>query len=91
MLIGDRNFGVFPVAWHARRRKHKVLVRMTEKRARRLLGCELNTGDHKVVWEPTREDRRGHPAIPAEARMEGRFDCGSARGHERGFVSVHNS
>ena len=73
VLIGDRNFGVFPVAWHARRRKHKVLVRMTEKRARRLLGCELNTGDHKVVWEPTREDRRGHPAIPAEARMEGRL------------------
>jgi len=46
---------------------------MTEKRARRLLGCELNTGDHKVVWEPTREDRRGHPATPAEARMEGRL------------------
>jgi putative transposase len=73
VLIGDRNFGVFSVAWHARRRRHQVLVRMTEVRARRLLGCELNAGDHQVMWEPTREDRRSHPAIPADAGMEGRL------------------
>lgn len=72
VLIGDRNFGVFSVTWHAHSRGHKVLVRMTEARARRLSG-ELSPGEHKVVWEPTRDDRRGHPAIPAEARIEGRL------------------
>jgi putative transposase len=73
VLIGDRNFGVFSVMWHAHSRGHKVLVRMTEGRARRLMGGELSAGEHKVVWEPTREDQQGHPAIPADARIEGRL------------------
>lgn len=73
VLIGDRNFGVFSVMWHAHSRGHKVLVRMTALRARRLSKGDLSTGDHKVVWEPTRDDRRGHPAIPAGARIEGRL------------------
>jgi putative transposase len=29
VLIGDRNFGVFSVAWHARSQGHRVLVRTT--------------------------------------------------------------
>lgn len=33
VLIGDRNFGVFSVAWHAHKCGHKVLVRLTEPRA----------------------------------------------------------
>ena len=72
VLMGDRNFGVFSVAWQAHRHGHKVIVRMTEARAQRLLG-NLSAGDHKVVWEPTREDRRSHPTLPAEARIEGRL------------------
>ena len=73
VLIGDRNFGVFSVMWHAHSRGHRVVVRMTEARARRLQGGELSAGEHKVVWEPTREDRRGHPDTPADARIEGRL------------------
>jgi hypothetical protein len=72
VLIGDRNFGVFSVAWHAHSQGHQVLVRMTGARARRLRG-DLNAGDRNVVWQATRDDRRGHPAIPAEARIEGRL------------------
>jgi hypothetical protein len=37
------------------------------------MGGELRAGDHNVVWEPTREDRRNHPGIPADARIEGRL------------------
>ena len=55
-----------------RTRGVRVLVRLTEPRARRLTGGELSAGDHKVVWEPTREDRRSHPDLPADARIEGR-------------------
>jgi hypothetical protein len=73
VLIGDRNFGVFSVMWHAHSRGHQVLVRMTEGRARRLTGDELNPAEQKVVWEPTRQDRQGYPDIPADARIEGRL------------------
>jgi hypothetical protein len=73
VLIGDRNFGVFSVLWHAHWRGHRVLERLTGPRARRLMGGELSAGGHKVVWEPTREDRRSHPDLPAEARIEGRL------------------
>lgn len=74
VLIGDRNFGIFAVAWRAHRRGHSVLVRLTEARAKRLSGGELTPGsDHKVIWEPSREDRRAHPDLPAGARIEGRL------------------
>jgi putative transposase len=73
VLIGDRNFGVFSVMWQAHSQGHTVLVRMTALRARRLSENDLSTGDHKVVWEPTRDDRRGHPLIPADARIQGRL------------------
>jgi hypothetical protein len=36
-------------------------------------GGNLSAGEHRVVWEPTRDDRRGHPEIPADARIEGRL------------------
>jgi hypothetical protein len=61
-----------PVTRHAHSRGHRVLVRLTEPRARRLRGGELSAGDHKVVWEPTREDRRSHPdCLPTRASRGG--------------------
>jgi hypothetical protein len=74
VLIADRNFGVFSVAWCAHRRGHAVVVRMTAARARRLAGGDLNVGsDRPVVWQPSRDDRRAHPDLPAPARIEGRL------------------
>jgi putative transposase len=74
VLIGDRNFGIFAVAWRAQQRGHGVLVRLTEARAKRLSGGELIAGmDQKVIWEPSRDDRRAHPDLPAEAHIEGRL------------------
>jgi hypothetical protein len=73
VLIGDRNFGVFSVMWHAHTRQHKVVVRLTALRAQRLTGGGLEEGEHSVTWEPSRDDRRGHPSIPADGRIEGRL------------------
>jgi hypothetical protein len=74
VLIGDRNFGIFAVGWRAHSRGHAVLVRLTEARAQRLSGGDLAPGsDRKVIWEPSRDDRRAHPDLPAEARIEGRL------------------
>lgn len=73
VLIGDRNFGVFSVLWRAHCQGHAVLTRLTGVRANRLTGGELSSGtDRKVVWTPTRDDRRAHPDLPAEASIEGR-------------------
>jgi hypothetical protein len=37
----DRNFGVFSVAWHAHQKKHPLVIRMTDVRARSLNGGKL--------------------------------------------------
>ncbi|MBC7925415.1 MAG: hypothetical protein H7039_07135 [Bryobacteraceae bacterium] len=69
VLIGDRNFGIFAVAWRAHRRGHSVLVRLTEARAKRLSGGQLTPGsDHKVI-------RMSEPG--GSARSSGSA-CGSA-------------
>ena len=74
VLIGDRNFGVFSVAWYAHCRGHQVLVRMTEARARRLSGGDLSPdSERNVVWTPSRQDLRAHPMLTGEERIEGRL------------------
>jgi len=74
VLIGDRNFGTFSVAWRAHSGGHSTLVRLTEQRARRLNGGELTQdSDRKVRWVPSPEDRRAHPDLPADAGIEGRL------------------
>lgn len=74
VLIGDRNFGIFAVAWRAQNCGHTLLVRLTEARARRLKGCALAlNSDEDVIWEPSRDDRRAHPDLPAEACIRGRL------------------
>lgn len=57
LFIGDRNFGVFRVAQAARQAGQHVLLRMTEQRARKVLGRALASGDHPVRWQPTRHDQ----------------------------------
>jgi putative transposase len=57
LFIGDRNFGVFRIAQAARQAGQAVLLRMTDSRARKLLGHALRAGDHEVHWKPTRHDQ----------------------------------
>ena len=57
LFIGDRNFGVFRVVQAAREASQEVLLRMTDRRARKLLGRALRAGEHEVVWKPTRHDQ----------------------------------
>ena len=57
LFIGDRNFGVFRIIQSARAADAHVLVRMTDTRARKLLGRALSPGDHRVCWSPTRHDQ----------------------------------
>jgi hypothetical protein len=73
-LIGDANFGVFSVAYAATQRGHPVLLRLSTPRAQRLAGETLRDGiDRRVVWKPSREERRTHPELPADASVSGRL------------------
>jgi hypothetical protein len=71
LFIGDRNFGVFRVVQAARQAGQEVLLRMTDRRARKLLGRALAVGDHAVRWQPTRHDQL-QPACSQEP-LEGRL------------------
>jgi hypothetical protein len=81
VALGDRNFGVFSVAWAAHQSGHPVLFRLTNVRARKLLGRALETGiDEAVVWTPSRDDRRAHPELPTDASLAGRVIVCELRG-----------
>jgi len=81
ILLGDRNFGIFGMAWKAQQRGHPVVLRLTEQRAKKLLGRALEPGlDQEVVWRPSAWDRQTHPDLPAEAAVSGRLVIGTCPG-----------
>jgi len=74
LVIGDANFGVFSVVSASQKNRHPVLLRLTTVRAKHLAGGCLQDGTDRVIaWKPTREDRRTHPELPADASVCGRL------------------
>jgi len=71
LYIGDRNFGVFPIVQAARAAGAEVLLRLTQKRARRLLGRALRVGVHELSWSPTGQDQQqpGCSSAPVQGRL----------------------
>jgi hypothetical protein len=70
LVIADRNFGIFSVAYAAQQLGHDVLFRLTEPRFRALLrNAEALAGDDpkrrswKLHWQPSRGDRQSHPEL----------------------------
>jgi hypothetical protein len=75
-IMGDRNFGVLSVAWHAAEGNHPCLFRLTESRATKLNGGRIAPSaktDRAIRWTPSREDLRSNPEIPATASVAGRL------------------
>jgi hypothetical protein len=74
VMMGDGNFGVFSVAYAVVQYQHQALFRLTKARAQALGAGELlPTGERKIVWHPSRSDRKAHPGLPQDARIEGRL------------------
>ena len=72
-ILGDRNFGVFSIAWAAVQRGHDVVIRMKEDRARKLAGGPISQpGERSVVWTPSAAERRKH-GFPPTALLRGRL------------------
>ena len=74
-VMGDRNFGVFSMAYYTSENNHPCLLRLTEARATKVNGrCKPSAGTDKVIrWVPTRHDRSGNPELPDQASVEGRL------------------
>jgi len=75
-VLGDRNFGVFSMAWYAAEKGHPCLFRLTEVRAAKLNGGGIAPPaktDREIRWSPSREDLRSNPEIPPTASVTGRL------------------
>jgi len=74
VVVGDANFGVFSVAYAGVQSDHPVLLRLTALRAQHLAVTRLRDGiDRRMVWTPSRWDRKHHPDLPADACVRGRL------------------
>jgi hypothetical protein len=74
VLLADRNFGIFSIAWEATETKHAVVVRLTKVRAEKLFGSPIaREGDYGVLWKASRWDRPQAAPWPADAQLQGRL------------------
>src|SRR5947209_14675222 len=74
-VMGDIHFGVFSVAWDVQQRGRDLLLRLQYGRARTIAGGTLPAAhsERRVEWRPSRDDRRAHPELPADAVIRGRL------------------
>jgi hypothetical protein len=81
-VMGDRNFGVFSMAYHASRQNHPCLFRLTEARARKLNGGVMPNAktDKAIRWIASRDDCRNNPEIASQSSVEGRLVVCKIRG-----------
>src|ERR1700693_2708716 len=74
VIVGDRNFGVLWVAYEADQRSLGVVIRLTDVRARKLMGGPISCpGDHPVEWKAARWDGGKKNSLPAQAAVPGRL------------------
>jgi hypothetical protein len=72
LVVGDRNFGVFSMAYAAQQRGLQVVLRLTQLRAQKLAGGICHPDCYEVVWKPSSEERRKH-GLPEQAAVVGRM------------------
>ncbi|HWH56993.1 MAG TPA: IS4 family transposase [Terriglobales bacterium] len=85
VVLGDRNFGIFWIAYAAQQRGLGVVLRLTDVRAGRLVETGAQAGEQRVGWQPSRWDGGNHHHWPPEAMVEGRviwFRMGRGKSQE---------
>ena len=74
IIVGDRGFGIFSVAYEATRCGHDVLLRVTNSRAKSLCKGSLPSKvDAQVTWRPSRYDLSKNTEIPEDSEISGRL------------------
>ena len=72
LVVGDRNFGVFSIAYAAQQRSLHVVVRLTQVRAHKIAGPICHAGCSDVVWKASRSEHGKHQ-LPEDAAVAGRL------------------
>ena len=74
LIIGDRNLGVFSLAYTAEQCGHEVLLRLTTGRVKALFGDDLLKAkvDKEVHWKASAQTLQNNPEIPSGAGIRGR-------------------
>jgi putative transposase len=72
-VMGDRNFGVFWVAWAAQQQNLGVLLRLTDVRAKKLVGQIAQPGEYEVAWRASRWDGGKRHHFDADMVIRGRL------------------
>jgi len=74
VVLGDGNFGIFAFSYAVQQSRRHLIFRLTQARAQKIAGGALQEGtDRKVVWQPSRWDRKAHRHLPEQATVEGRL------------------
>lgn len=74
VVVGDRNFGIFSIAYAAQQRGLRVLLRLTEVRAQKLAGTAVSQpGERRLSWHASRWDSGKQRRLPLAAALEGRL------------------
>lgn len=74
VVLVDGNFGIFVYAHRVQQSGRGMISRLTQARARKILGDKLVEGtDRRVVWRASRWDRNAHAQLPEQAMVEGRL------------------
>lgn len=73
VIVGDRNFGIFWMAYAAQQRNLAVVLRLTDVRARKLAGPIGQPGEYRVTWKASRWDGGKCRRWSADAVVEGRL------------------
>ncbi len=75
VVVGDRNFGVFSIAYAATRKGLAVVLRLTGDRFKKVWGDgpALAGQQRQVNWLASRWDRQAHAHLPPQAIVAGRI------------------
>lgn len=73
IVLADANFGIFAFAHAVQQSGRPVLARLTQVRAKRLLGETVPPAGtrRKVTWTPSQHERKARPELAADASVEG--------------------
>jgi hypothetical protein len=90
VLIGDRNFGVFTIAWEAQQRGLNSVIRLTTERAQKIAGGPIPAaGEKSLTWTASRWDGRRQGGVPKEACVPGRLiSARMGRGKSKQWVHL---
>jgi len=87
VIVLDRGFGTFSMAYASQSLGHQVLCRLTEIRAVQANGGRKKLPkDTEIIWKTTRHTLKEHSDIPEDAEISGRLISTTLR--KKGFKPI---